>query len=1172
MSRRYTYLLMAGLLPWGHCAAATPAANIISIQGQGQFRSEARSDWADARVEQGLVAGEFVRTGADSRMGVLFLDRTQLRLNEKTVLQVKEAEGSTRIGLAVGRVWTQSKTLPDKLLMETPAATAAIRGTDWEIEVAPDGRTVLTVLSGEVEFFNPQGRLVVRKNEAAEARVGSAPIRLMVVRPQDRVQWVAAHALEPLRRIAISGLAADPAVRASDTARWPIGEDPAKVSSPRRDAGAYDPADAGLLALQRGEFEAARSHFTRAAAPDGPQAERLALGRISLLMLERRLREARTQLQELTARPVLGDAAPYLLLSDIALQAGDIARARSDLNDGIARFPADTRLQAALARIHLLADEQEKARAILASARRADADAVDPVLALGELERIEGNAAAASTTFAEAIRLAPDDDRGWYGLGRVNAEREDIRIARVQLARALELHAAGVGYRGELGTLESLANNFDAARSAFEAALAQHPDDYVALTGLGLLELKRGRTDAALDAFLRAGIMEPRYARAATYTAVTYYQQGRVQPALAELARASTLDDKDPLPHLLASIIHTDTLHPALAIESARKALRLLPYLKSLNQLANDQQGLTNLGQSFAFLGMEEWAHAYAQESYYPFWAGSHLFLADRYAGLYTKNSELFQGLITDPTVFGGSNRFQSLIPRPGHHGSASMRYTSAESFHGFSPQLRLNGYVNDQLPWAYLLDHEQIDLHRDDGPHRQHTTTAALGLTPRHDLNVLLFADDSRLRTRLRGDAYVLDDKLTAGRADLALAYKPGPASQLLFKGGRFDSRDKIEGPFFGEQINARVRVRLPEWSLRHTFMLTPGHELGWGIDDGRRSTTSHYKQTIGIPDELGLIIDRITENSRDIYVSSRWQASPEWLLQTDLFHQHHRRSASQSNFILTGNEQLPFSASGERLSDTRLSPRFGFVYRLEQGAQFRLAYQRWLRPAVFSSLGPVATAGIVLDDRMVMRGGELERLRGQFEWEMGLRSFAQLYFDLKDIDNRRFSRTPFTINELESLAKLRPRRLGSLANDDMLEFANTPEYDGGRIRSGGLAFNHLLSDQWGLFGRYVYTASRNSGRTYAGNGLPFLPRHTVAGGATWVAPDGWYFISRLVHRSERFRDEANLDRLQQGWGAAFDLYWQSPDKRWMLRLSMDDALDPDKDTQYTTEVNLRF
>lgn len=56
--------------------------------------------------------------------------------------------------------------------METPSATLSIRSTDWEVEVGPDGRTQLVVLSGVVDIANDPGSLLVSAGEAAQAEIG----------------------------------------------------------------------------------------------------------------------------------------------------------------------------------------------------------------------------------------------------------------------------------------------------------------------------------------------------------------------------------------------------------------------------------------------------------------------------------------------------------------------------------------------------------------------------------------------------------------------------------------------------------------------------------------------------------------------------------------------------------------------------------------------------------------------------------------------------------------------------------------------------------------------------------------------------------------------------------------------------------------------------------------
>jgi tetratricopeptide (TPR) repeat protein len=1126
-------------------AAIAPgsAAQIVSLQGGGEQRRADSEAWAAAKTSQLLPGGAHVRTLSASKMALLFADDTQVRLNQNSVLQVKTiatATEPTSLLLSLGRAWSQTKRQNNsRLELATPAATAGIRGTDWELDVDASGKTLLTVLSGTVEFSNALGAVTVNSNEAAIAEVGRAPVKILLTNPRDRIQWVNALAADPLRHMFADQV--PPQLRAA------------------------------LDALRRSDLTASAAAIDAGgSAQSGPWVAILTSAQ-AILAGDTAL--ARRLLGSLTDAVQGAPAAAYLMLSDLQLVDGEFVAAAQTLEAGLSRRSDDPDLLAQLARVYLLADRLDDSAKALERARNADTASV--LLAQGDLARRQANAGATMQAYSRATVVAPGDDRGWFSLGSAQNEREEATPARSNLLKALEINAKGPGYRGELGTLETFTNRFSEADEAFAKALEQNPADYVALTGLGLLRLKQGQPEAALDAFLRAGVMEPRYARAHVYTAVAYYQMHRVDQALAELERASQLDEKDPLPHFMASIIHSDGLRPELAIEQSRAALQRLPYLKSLNQLANDQQGLTNLGQAFAFLGMEEWAQRYAQDSYYPFWAGSHLFLADRYPGLFTKNSELFQGLLADPTVFGGGSGFQTLVPKPGHSGSASMRATSVGDIaHGTGPNIQASGFTNGVVPFAYFANREDLNFDYKEGPWDQKISTLAFGVTPRHDTGVFLFADRDSLDTTAKTTGYNVKQNLTADRVDMGFHYKISPKSQLWLKVGRFNSNDNTKGELMGAQAVSIVDVSQPEWGLRHTFDAGETHEITWGVEDGNRSTTSNFfdvsQASYGLVGNLNYVYG---ERSQDIFVSDRWRVSPKVLLQGDLFYQDHTRTADYvSSMLFVGSPIFAPDVKQQEFSHSAVNARLGLVYRFDDGPQLRMAYQRWLRPSVFSSLGPVATAGIALDDRMVMRGGELNRVRAQLEWELSAQTFVSSYLDARDVNNNRFTQTPFALNELESLGKLRPRRLGALSNDDMLEFVNTPEYDGGRIRSVGLAINHLLGNDWGVFGRYVGNWSTNTGLAYAGKDVPYMPRNMAALGASWANPNGWYFIGRMVYRDQRFKDEANLVSLEAGWNAALDLYWQSQDRHWLVRFSADDAFDRVKPTQYTAEISYQF
>ena len=206
-----TTLAALAAMAWSQFAQAVvppgAAAEIVSLQGTGDQRAAAAADWGPARLAQPLATGDFVRTRQAARMALLFADDTQLRLHQNTVLQVKgvatPAQPVTTLLLNAGRAWTQTKRADgSRLNLETPAATAAIRGTDWDISVEDDGRTLITVLSGTVEFSNAQGVVSVGANEAAVAEVGKAPVKLVLSQPRDRIQWVNALRADPLPHLA----------------------------------------------------------------------------------------------------------------------------------------------------------------------------------------------------------------------------------------------------------------------------------------------------------------------------------------------------------------------------------------------------------------------------------------------------------------------------------------------------------------------------------------------------------------------------------------------------------------------------------------------------------------------------------------------------------------------------------------------------------------------------------------------------------------------------------------------------------------------------------------------------------------------------------------------------------------------------------------------------------
>ena len=1112
------WLLLCVAAPQVQSAPPPGGAEIVSVQGKGETLGVKERTWREAVVKQQLAAGMSVRTLDSSRMAVLLADQTQVRLAANSMIEIKQvsdgAARATQLQQNSGRSWTQSKNVPDKLTVQTPTALAAIRGTDWELVVDEDGTSTLTVLSGQVLLSNEAGSVSIDAGEQGRASKGVAPVKTVLLNPRDRVQWVSSFAVE-LKRY-------------PDLARLP------SVAAPF-------------------------------AANDIAAAHR-----------------AVQQLAQQAEAP----ASAALLLADFSVQAGDFNTAISALVQGAVRYPSDERFDVWRARLHLARDEVPAARAALVTARNLKPQSTELMLAEGELERLEGNASAATAAYQAAIAINPDTARAWHGLGVIQTEREDVALARSSLNRALALDPQGTGFLAELGTLEAFSDRLEAARNAFQRALAERPDDYVALTGLALVELKSGNNEAAAQHLLTASLIEPRYARAQTLVAIAYYQQGRTRDALFALSRARALDPKDPLPDLYQSVIHNDLLQPGDALVSARKALALLPYLKSLNQVANDQKGGANLGSALAAFGLEDWARSYAQDSYTPFWAGSHLFLADRYSGDFNKKSELFQGFLADPTVFGASNRFSTLVAKPGNYGSLGVRYNTSRDFKLFEPALNLNGYSTVGIPLAYFV--EAIDTRtRPDQmafDATAKTYTVALGARPTYELGLFTYANAFDANIVLNPTEGL--EQRVAGRnnrLDVGAHYRFGPQSQAWLKWGQGTESSTVSQlakvqtnlgeASQGSEFATRPQQQDLQW--RHTVGSRNGHELSWGMESARMEKTNTLVQENFYHIGSGLVpSDRLTlqdrDRSDDLWLSTRMRASSRLNLQADLALQ--RYSKTRDINILRERTPPVTQTFPERYDLEMLSPRLGASYDVGNRATLRAAWQKWLHPASYSSLSPVATAGIPMDDSLVNPGGVLERTRVQLDWELAPTQFITAFADHRDARNLT-SPLDGVLNtraDVSNIDRVRQRTVTNLGAPDLMEA--TPIFSRGTVNSAGFTLNQVLTRTLAGYLGYANSHSENTGTQHAGNAIPYLPQHRATLGLTWAGDQRLLLSAQTVWRSPRFADEANLVPLGSGWDMTLRLHWETTDKRWAVDGYATNLLKPDVERVLGVNLVARF
>ena len=124
-------------------------------------RLDGRVDQLRGKGSLPLYEGDECRTERASRAYIKLADGTQVAMNEDTTFVIRSrterAKGVTRIFKMIGgEMWMKTQG-PKAIEVETPVATAAIKGTEFNLQVTADGKILLTVIEGLVEFGTPFG-------------------------------------------------------------------------------------------------------------------------------------------------------------------------------------------------------------------------------------------------------------------------------------------------------------------------------------------------------------------------------------------------------------------------------------------------------------------------------------------------------------------------------------------------------------------------------------------------------------------------------------------------------------------------------------------------------------------------------------------------------------------------------------------------------------------------------------------------------------------------------------------------------------------------------------------------------------------------------------------------------------------------------------------------------
>jgi tetratricopeptide (TPR) repeat protein len=624
------------------------------------MRPAGAAQWQKAQLRQELFGGDTVRTGANSRAAILCMDESQIRLNQHTVLTLKNVAPSPRLRFGEiapaaqaqeagslyeviqGEVWLRNKKEKFLFELETPTVTATIRGTELNVRVQPDGTTSIVMLEGEVKMANRYGEILLTAGEEGLARPGKAPTKQVLVQPANAVQWSlfypGSFSYRDLPLVALEG--------------------PRGFSSVSQGVAAYDQgqlSEAGTIAEQ-----------ALASKPTNPQALTLA----GWVRLQHRQPEEALKFFQRVKQP--GPAA-FVGAALARYQAGDAVGAYDLMQSAHKLNSANPVITAMTGYFAMLLGKVVEARQLFKTAASSSSP-VAQLLAgcyLAQMDLVQNHKEEARSQAERALSLMPGSPLALLTRALVNIADFQLPAAERRLEDALSTDPRFLDAALYLGRLYLGGNYFGKARQVAEQALREAPRDARVLSlagfvniafrhyakaqelfdkavqespqlgeaylGLGFCRFRFGYPDRALTEMLTATLLDPRLAAYQGELGKAFYQVRAFDKALATWDYAAKLDPKDPTPHFYKGIALTDLNRPGEAIQSINRSIALnnnRAVFRSRLLLEKDQSTRNyNLARAYAQLGLGEWAQSKAITAVKldPLNASPHLFLSRAY-------------------------------------------------------------------------------------------------------------------------------------------------------------------------------------------------------------------------------------------------------------------------------------------------------------------------------------------------------------------------------------------------------------------------------------------------------------------------------------------------------------------------------------------------------------
>ena len=512
-------MILGGLLTCGGTShaqsgagsVATNEIRIVELQGTAEFSPANATAWSPAKTNQMVHPFDRLRTGANSRMALLWSDRSVVSFGAMTELEVLPPDASdAQCGLHLlrGVVSFFHRDEPGRIRVITRGAVAGVEGTEFIVTADEAARTTLSVIDGKVRFGNEQATLLLTNGQQAVVEPGQAPVRTAGFIANNLLQWCF---------------------------YYPAVIDPNDLS--------FTPEEQKILgdslgAYRSGDLLAALAKYPANRQP-GSDTERVYYA--GLLLGVGQVESAETVLASLSA-------------TDASSRPQQIARALRRLIAAVKRQPDTAEFHPQLATEFLADSYYEQSRAIpgvslsaaLQSARQAVTNSPDFGFArerVAELEFSFGRTARALDALDKSLALAPRNAQALALKGFLLAAQNRTGEAVKWFNQALAVDSAlGNAWLGR-GVCRIRLGDAKDGREDLLVAAALEPQRAELRSYLGKAYADAGDEPRAVKELQLAKRLDPKDPTPWLYSALLNQQDNRINEAIGDLEKSQALND-----------------------------------------------------------------------------------------------------------------------------------------------------------------------------------------------------------------------------------------------------------------------------------------------------------------------------------------------------------------------------------------------------------------------------------------------------------------------------------------------------------------------------------------------------------------------------------------------------------------------------------------------------